>query len=59
VLTAPIIALMVEAVSTSETSVSFYGTTWHIIPEDGDLQSIYLAILSGGLIDFDYLNKFY
>jgi hypothetical protein len=29
-----IIALMMEAVSTSKTSVSFYQTTWRNFPED-------------------------
>jgi hypothetical protein len=33
------IALMMEAVSTSETSVNFSQTTRHIIPEDGHLRS--------------------
>jgi hypothetical protein len=33
----PIIALMTEAVSTSETSVGFYQTTEHNIPEDSHL----------------------
>jgi hypothetical protein len=28
------ISLMMEAASTSETSVNFYQTTWHNIPED-------------------------
>jgi hypothetical protein len=32
-----IIALMMEAVSTSETSVNFYQATWHNIPEDSHL----------------------
>jgi hypothetical protein len=31
-------ALMMEAVSTSETSVNFYETTWSKIPEDSNLQ---------------------
>jgi hypothetical protein len=31
------IALMMEAVSTSETSVNFYETTWRNIPEDSHL----------------------
>jgi hypothetical protein len=30
---------MMEAVSTSETSVNFYQTTWYNIPEDGHLAS--------------------
>jgi hypothetical protein len=30
-------ALMMEAVSTSETSVNFYQTTWRNIPEDSHL----------------------
>jgi hypothetical protein len=34
VLTAPIIALMMEAVSISDTSVNFYETTRFNIPED-------------------------
>jgi hypothetical protein len=34
----PLIALMMEAVSTSETSVNFYKTTWCNIPEDSHLQ---------------------
>jgi hypothetical protein len=33
------IALMMEAVSTSETSVSFYQTTRHNIPEDSHLHT--------------------
>jgi hypothetical protein len=32
--------LMMEAVSTSETLVNFYKTTWCNIPEDGHLQQI-------------------
>jgi hypothetical protein len=32
-------ALMVEAASTSETSVNFYQTTWHNIPEDNHLHT--------------------
>jgi hypothetical protein len=32
-----IIILMMEAVSTSETSVNFYQTTWRNIPEDSHL----------------------
>jgi hypothetical protein len=31
------IALMMETVSTSETSVSFYQTTWRNVPEDSHL----------------------
>jgi hypothetical protein len=34
VLAASVIALMMEAVSTSATSVSFYQTTRHNIPDD-------------------------
>jgi hypothetical protein len=33
-----IIALMIEAASTSETSVNFYQTTWSYNPEDSHLQ---------------------
>jgi hypothetical protein len=33
------IALMMEAVSTSEISVSFYQSTWHNIPEDSYLHT--------------------
>jgi hypothetical protein len=32
-------ALMMEAASTSETSVNFYQTTWHYNPEDSHLHS--------------------
>jgi hypothetical protein len=39
VLPAFIIALMVEAVSTSETLVKFYNTKWHNIPEDSHLHT--------------------
>jgi hypothetical protein len=38
VLTASIIALMMEAGSTSKTSVNFYETTRRNIPEDSNLQ---------------------
>jgi hypothetical protein len=38
VLTATTITLMMETVSTSETSVSFYKTTWCNIPEGSHLQ---------------------
>jgi hypothetical protein len=31
------IALMMKAVSTSKTSVNFYQTTWHNIPEDSHI----------------------
>jgi hypothetical protein len=34
-----LIALMMEAVSTSETSVNFYETAWRNIPEDGNLHT--------------------
>jgi hypothetical protein len=34
-----VIALMMEAASTSETSVKFYKTTRHNIPEDGQLHT--------------------
>jgi hypothetical protein len=34
-----IIALMMEAASTSETSVNLYETTWCSIPEDSHLHS--------------------
>jgi hypothetical protein len=33
-----IIALMMEAASTSETSVNIQLRTWHYIPEDSELQ---------------------
>jgi hypothetical protein len=33
-----IIALTMEAASTTETSVNLYQTTWRNIPEDGHLQ---------------------
>jgi hypothetical protein len=33
-----IIALMIEAVNSSEMSVSFYQTTWRNIPEDSHLR---------------------
>jgi hypothetical protein len=33
-----VIALMMEAVITSETSVNFYQTTWRNIPEDSHFQ---------------------
>jgi hypothetical protein len=40
VLTASIIiALMMEAVNTSETSINFYQTTWCNIPEDSHLHT--------------------
>jgi hypothetical protein len=40
VLTASIIiALIMKAVSSFETLVYFYQTTWHIIPEDSHLHS--------------------
>jgi hypothetical protein len=34
-----LITLMMEAASTSETSVNFYQTTQHNIPEDGHLRN--------------------
>jgi hypothetical protein len=40
VLTASIIALMMEAVSTSETLANFYETTRRIVPENGHLQKL-------------------
>jgi hypothetical protein len=33
-----VVALTMEAVSTSETSVNIYLTTWQYIPEDSELQ---------------------
>jgi hypothetical protein len=41
VLAASIIALIMEAASTSETSVNFYQTTWHNIPEDSHLHGFW------------------
>jgi hypothetical protein len=38
--TTSIIALMMEAVRTSEMSVNFNVTTWGYIPEDSKLQNI-------------------
>jgi hypothetical protein len=38
-----LIALMMEAASTSETSVSFYQTTWSNIPEDSHLSIVELT----------------
>jgi hypothetical protein len=38
--TSIIITLMMEAVSTSETSVNFYEITWQNIPEGSHLQTI-------------------
>jgi hypothetical protein len=39
VLVASIIALMMEAASTSETSVNFYQITWHNNPEGSHLHT--------------------
>jgi hypothetical protein len=39
VLTAFIIALMIEAVRTSETTVKFNVTTWRYIPDDSKLNT--------------------
>jgi hypothetical protein len=39
-----VIALMMVAASTPETSVNFYQTTWHNIPEDSHFQ--FLTCLS-------------
>jgi hypothetical protein len=36
-----LIALMMEAASTSETSVNFYQTVRHNIPEDSHLDTLY------------------
>jgi hypothetical protein len=41
VLTASIVRAMMEAASTSETSLNFYQTTQHYNPEDSHLQDIY------------------
>jgi hypothetical protein len=38
------IVLMMDAASTSETSVNFYLTTWHNIPEDSHLQTMYMFV---------------
>jgi hypothetical protein len=46
VFTTSIIALMMEEVSTSETSLDFYQTTRRNIPEDSQLHSI--------VSDYDY-----
>jgi hypothetical protein len=40
-----LIALMMEAMSTSETSASFYETTWRNIPEDSNLHTRHHEIL--------------
>jgi hypothetical protein len=37
-----LIALMMEAISTSETSINFYETTRRNIPEDGHLQNRFI-----------------
>jgi hypothetical protein len=37
---APCISLMMEAASTSETSVNFYQTTWRNNPEDSQLRRL-------------------
>jgi hypothetical protein len=34
-----IIVMLMEAVSTSETSTNFYQTTWYNVPEDSDLHN--------------------
>jgi hypothetical protein len=39
VITATIVALMMEALSTSETSVSFYETTQRGMPQDNELHA--------------------
>jgi hypothetical protein len=39
----PLIALMMEAVSISETSVNFYETTWRNIAEGYHHQSTYIV----------------
>jgi hypothetical protein len=39
-----LIAVMMEAVITSETSVNFYHTTWHSIPEDGRIEINFIGI---------------
>jgi hypothetical protein len=41
VLSASIIALMMEAASTSETSLYFYQITWRNNPEDSHLQVLF------------------
>jgi hypothetical protein len=46
--------LMVEAVSTSETSVNFYYTTLRNIPEDGLLHHFYLSML---FTNFTFKNE--
>jgi hypothetical protein len=51
VLTVSITSLMMDASSTSETSVNLYETTWHNIPEDSHLlfQSIIAYLLCASL----------
>jgi hypothetical protein len=46
VLAASIIALMMEAASTSETSRNFYQITWHYNPEDSHLHKVFEVWLS-------------
>jgi hypothetical protein len=41
-----LIALMMEAVPTSETSVNFNVTTWYYIPEDYKLNKVCLILCS-------------
>jgi hypothetical protein len=44
------IALMMEAASTSKTSVNFYQATWHNNPEDSHLQEISLYLICRKLL---------
>jgi hypothetical protein len=46
------LALMMETVSTSETSVNFYRTTRHNIPEDSHLQNIFRRHSPAILVEF-------
>jgi hypothetical protein len=52
VLTASIITLMMEAVSTSEMSVNFYKTTWRNIPEDSLLHTHHCENLKSHQLKF-------
>jgi hypothetical protein len=46
-----VIALMMEAASTSETLLNFYQTTWHNNPEDSHLQTLTIIPTNNTIIN--------
>jgi hypothetical protein len=53
-----VITLMMEAASTTETSVNFYQTTWRNIPEDSHLHTCCCENLKSHRLNFFMATTF-